>query len=144
MYRLPGLILLDVGWWPSKEEFIRNIFFPFWLVSWRYWWEKGRKHIFLLGFVSYTIVYTSIIPSTLSRLSRSVSFSHQTILAIFFLSFFMSSALLAAASFAFTLSLSLLYPPSCQSLTLIDPIHFARTPPSSRFSRESTISLPSV
>ena len=128
--RLRALYIRGQDPFPEMEQFIED--------------TRQRQLFFLLGFVSYTIVYTSIIPSTLSRLSCSVSFSHQTILAIFFLSFFMSSALLAAASFAFTLSLSLLYPPSCQSLTLIDPIHFARTPPPSRFSRESTISLPSV
>ena len=112
--RLRALYIRGKDPFPEMEQFIE---------------DTRQRQLFFFGFVSYTIVYTSIIPSTLSRLSsRSFSFSHQTILAIFFLSF-LCRLRCWRQRHSHSLSLSLLYPPSCQSLTLIDPIHFARTPP---------------
>lgn len=76
----------------------------------------ATKATFFFGFVSCTIVYTSIIPSTLSRLS-SRSFSHQTILAIFFLSFFLCRLRCWRQRHSHSLSLSLSSIPSFLSVS---------------------------
>lgn len=109
--RLRALYIRGQDPFPEMEQFIED--------------TRQRQLFFWFCFLYHRIYFYNTINSVPSLLPFLFPSDYPGHFLSFF--FFMSSALLAAASFAFTLSL--LYPPSCQSLTLIDPIHFARTPP---------------
>lgn len=124
--RLRALYIRGQDPFPEMEQFIED--------------TRQRQLFFRFCFL-YHRIYFYIIPSTLSRLS-SRSFSHQTILAIFFLSFFLCRLRCWRQRHSHSLSLSLSSIPSFLSVSYSNWSNPLREDSPYRFSRESTISLP--